>query len=79
MYLLYTGISKEYKVFLLYSDKLATVLPIHNMLSKLIRSEIITFSDSEVIDGLPKSQSKALLVLNLVEKSLLVNKNDYFY
>ena len=78
-YLLYIGISKEYEVFCIYSDKLATVLPTQNMISKLIFKQIITFSDRKEIYGLSKSQDQALFVLNLVEKSLKINKNDYFY
>ena len=66
-------------MFCIYSGKLATILPIQNMLPQLIAAQIITYSDREEIGGLPKAQDKALFVLNLVDKSLKINKKDYFY
>ena len=66
-------------MFCIYSETLATILPIQNMLPKLISAQIITYSDREEIDGLSRSQDKALFVLNLVDKSLRINKKDYFY
>ena len=77
--LFYIGNSKEYEVFCIYSEKLATVLPTQNMIPKLISAQIITFSDREEIYGLSKSEDQALFVLNLVDKSLKINKKDYFY
>ena len=79
VYVYSIGNSKEYKVFREFSDKLGNILPVDNLINKLIVAEIINFEDSEEIKGLPKSQDKASFVLNKVAKSLKADITDDFY
>ena len=73
------GNSKEYEVFLESYDKLANILPVTNLINKLISAKIINFEDSEEIKGLSISQEKASIVLNIVAKSLRADSTDDFY
>ena len=73
------GNSKEYEVFLESYDKLANILPVTNLINKLISAKIINFEDSEEIKGLSKSHEKASIVLNIVAKSLRADSTDDFY
>ena len=75
----FIGNAKEFKVFREYSDELANILPVNNILNKLISENIITFEDTEEIKDLPKSQDKALFVLNIVARSLKAGITDDFY
>ena len=78
-YVCYIGISKEFKVFREYSDRLANILPVNNIINELISANIISFDDSEEIKSLSREKDKALFVLNKVAKSLKVDVTDDFY
>ena len=54
--------SKEYKVFREYSDELANILPVKNIMNQLISAKIITFDDSEEIKGLPREKDSIICV-----------------
>ena len=70
--------SKEYKVFCEYSDELANILPVKNIMNQLISAKIITFDDSDRINGLAGEKDKAWFVLNKVAKSLQAGITDDF-
>ena len=61
-----------------HSDELANILPVNNIINKLISAKIITFDDGEEIKSLPKSRDRASFVLNLVAKSLQAGITDDF-
>ena len=69
----------EYEVFYKPYEKLSEILPVSNIINKLISAKIITFDDSEVIRSEPRSQYKAIFVLNIVAKSLKLDVVDDFY
>ena len=75
----FIGSSKEFKVFREYSEELANILPVNNIMNKMISAQIITHDDSEEIKGLPKSKDRASHVLNIVVKSLKAGITDDFY
>ena len=75
----FIGNAKEFKVFREYSDELANILPVNNIMNKLIAAQIITYDDSEEIKGLPKSKDRASSVVNKVAKSLQAGITDDFY
>ena len=62
-----------------YSDELANILPVDNIMNKLISAKIITYDDSEGIKGLSKSKDRASSVVNKVAKSLQAGITDDFY
>ena len=62
-----------------YFDELANILPVNNVINKLISAKIITTDDSEEVKGLSKSQDKASFVLNVIAKSLKAGFTDDFY
>ena len=76
---LYVGNAKEFKIFREYSDELANILPVNNIMNKLIAAQIITHDDSEEIKGLAKSKDRASHVLDIVAKSLKAGITDDFY
>ena len=67
------------KVFREYSDRLANILPVNNIINELISVNIISFDDSEEIKSLSKEKDEASFVLNKVAKSLKVDVTDDFY
>ena len=66
----------KYAVLRKYSDELANILPVNNIMNKLISANIITYDDMEEIKSLPKSRDKASFVLSLVAKSLQAGITD---
>ena len=75
----FIGNSKQkYEVLRQHSYELANILPVNNIINKLIAAKIITFDDGEEIKSLPKSQDRASFVLNLVAKSLQAGITDDF-
>ena len=50
--------------------KLANILPVTNILHKLIPEGIITTGDIEEINDKPRSKDKALFILNKIDRSL---------
>ena len=62
-----------------YNDELANILPVNNIMNKLIAEQIITRDDKEEIKGLPKSKDRASHVLDIVAKSLQAGITDDFY
>ena len=75
----FIGNSKESKVLREYNDELANILPVNNIMSKLIAEQIITRDDKEEIKGLAKSKDRASHVLDIVAKSLKADITDDFY
>lgn len=66
-------------MFKKYYSKLSTILPTKNILHKLIAKEVITRSDREEIDDMPKSEEKASKVLSIVDAALEVGYTEHFY
>ena len=65
-------------MFKKYYSKLSTILPTKNILHKLIAKEVITRSDREEIDDMPKSEEKASKVLSIVDAALEVGYTEHF-
>ena len=66
-------------MFKKYYDKLSKILPITNILNKLISKEIITHSDREEINGISRLQDKTSKVLGIVYTALEAGYTDHFY
>ena len=79
MYVYFIGNSKECKVFDEYFNELANILPVSNIINKLIAAKIIKIDDAEEIKAQPKSQDKAFSVLRKIDSSLKTGITDDFY
>ncbi|XP_065902901.1 uncharacterized protein [Dysidea avara] len=73
------GDVKEFKVFTTFFDKLVNILPVQDIVYKLISSNIITTDDDEEIKSITRSKDKASFVLRKVARSLEVGLTQSFY
>ena len=62
-----------------YFNELANILPVNNIINKLIAAKIIKIDDAEEIKSQPKSQDKAFSVLHKIDSSLKTGITDDFY
>ena len=58
--------------------KLANILPVTDILHKLIPEGIITTGDIEEINDKPRSKDKALFILNKIDRSLEADVKNSF-
>jgi len=61
-----------------YFDKLVNILPVPEIVYKLISSRIITADDEEEIQSKPRSKEKASFVLKKITRSLEVGITQSF-
>ena len=73
------GDVKEIKVFTTFFDKLVNILPVQDIVYKLISSDIITTDDGEEIKSITRSKDKASFMLRKVAHSLEVGLTQSFY
>ena len=66
-------------MFKQYYEKLASILPVANILHKLVPEGIITTGDIEEINDKPRSKEKASFILNKIDRSLEADANNSFY
>ena len=69
----------EKEVFKQHYDKLASILPVANILHKLVPEGIITTDDIEEINDEPRSKVKASFILNKINRSLEADAKNSFY
>ena len=66
-------------MFKQYYNRLASILPVANILHKLVSVKILSTGDIEEIDKEPRSKVKASFILNKIDGSLEAGAKNSFY